>query len=291
MPLITADIARMHLQNMDAEIHSLHLTSDRNVIIYHATFPRQTGRIRDVPALFAVLCVSGFGTLRQKSALQDLEIELKPGAICITPPNTQGRFEVPDGTVIAIGLSVETVAESFGLDWPLKLKKETFSSVFRDSLVESTLMNVGYGAHKTPSDATLVHAAHMVTHQLLDDPFVEESLPNDAHPLSKDVIVKLEAFLQDNLDRHVSVEEMARFIGISRHHFSRRFKAATGKSPYQFAIQSKLEFAYAAIKEEESTSLLSIAQSLGYDSPSQFSKLFKKHFGFSPRLLRARHRA
>lgn len=291
MPLITADIARAHLHNMSAEVHALHVTSDRNVIVYHATFPGQIGRIRDIPVLFAVLCVSGFGILRQKSALQDLEVELEPGDICVTPPNTHGRFEVPDGTVIAIGLAVETVAESFGRDWPLKLKKETFSSVFRDPLVESTLMNVAYESHKTPSDATLIYAAHMVTHQLLDDPFVEECISSDVYPLSKDLVAELESFLRDNLDRHVSVEEMAKYVGISRHHFSRRFKAATGKSPYQFAIQGKLEFAFAAIKEEETTSILSIAQRLGYDSPSQFSKVFKKHFGFSPRLLRSKWRS
>ncbi|MEL6574132.1 MAG: hypothetical protein AAFQ64_21005, partial [Pseudomonadota bacterium] len=213
MPIVTADIARAHLERLNAEVHGLHVTSDRNVIVYHATFPAQTGQIRDIPALFATLCVSGFGSLRQTSALQNLEVDMTPGCICVTPPNTKGFFEVPEGTIIAIGLSVETVAESFGRDWPKKLKKETFSSAFRDPLVESTLMNVGYGNDKTPSDATLVHAAHMVTHQLLDDPFVEEPLPNDAHPLSKDVIAKLEAFLQDNLDRHVLVEEMARFVG------------------------------------------------------------------------------
>lgn len=290
MPIVTAEIARAHLERLNAEIHSLHVTSDRNVIVYHATFPAQTGQIRDIPALFAVLCVSGFGVLRQTSALQKLDIEMTPGCICVTPPNTKGYYEVPEGTVVAIGLSVEIVAESFGRDWPRKLKKETFSSAFRDPLVESTLMNVGYGNDRALSDATLVHAAHMVTHQLLDDPFVQETTENDAQPLSRDIVAKLESFLQDNLDRHVSVEEMARFVGISRHHFSRRFKAATGKSPYQFAIQGKLEFAWAAIKEEESASILSIAQRLGYDSPSQFSKVFKRHFGFPPRLLRSRHR-
>lgn len=111
------------------------------------------------------------------------------------------------------------------------------------------------------------------------------------YPLSTNVVAKFEAFLQDNLDRHVSVEEMARYVRKSRHHSCRRLKAATSKSPYQFAIQGKLLFAFSAIKEEETTSILSIAQRLGYDSPSQFSKRFEKYFGFWQRLRRTKRRA
>ena len=291
MPLIAADMARAHLMHMNADVHALHVTADRNVIVYHISTPEQAGTIRDIPALFVGLCVSGGGVLTQTSALQNLEIEVGPGSICVTPPNTQGRFEAPECTIITIGLAVETVAESFGRDWPLKLKKETFSSVFRDPLVESTLMNVGYGQGAQPSDATLVHAAHMVTHQLLDQPFAEEPVATDAHPLGKAAVARVEDILRENLNRHVSVDEMAQAAGISRHHFSRRFKAATGLSPYQFAIQGKLEFAFEAMKQEEAGNILSIAQSIGYNSPSQFSKLFKKHFGFSPGLWSSKRRS
>lgn len=292
MPLIAADIAREHLRNMNADVHALHMTSKRQVIVYHTTSPAQKGRIRDIPALFVGLCVSGGGVLRQTSPLQSLEVDVTLGCICVTPPNTRGSFEAPECSIVAIGLAVETVAESFGLDWPQKLKKETFSSAFRDPLVESTLMNVGYQRSNSPSDATLIHAAHMITHQLLDDPFTEEeAVSPDIHPLRKSTVAKVETFLEANLDRHVSVEEMAHVAGISRHHFSRRFKAATGASPYQFAIRGKLEYAYEAIQKEETSSILSISQRLGNDNPSQFSKLFKKHFGFSPRILRSKRRS
>ncbi|MEM7472583.1 MAG: AraC family transcriptional regulator [Pseudomonadota bacterium] len=285
--MITTEIAQARLQEMGAEVHSLKVTGDKKVLVFHATYPEHLGQIKSLPVLFVTMCVGGGGPMQQNTSLQFFESNIGPGDIGVVPPNAKGTGEWPEISVISIGIAVEAVAESFGDNWPTKLKKETFSKVFRDPLVESTLMNVGYSSASDMSDATIIHAAHMVTHQLLDQPFDEVAKPTDVAALNTAGLSRVKTFLSENLDRHVTVEEMASVTGISRHHFSRRFKAATGQSPHQFSIQQKLNHAADLLAEEESASVISIAQMIGYSNPAQFSKLFRRQFGLTPRTWRS----
>ncbi len=288
MGLLTIDIARARLEATQAEVHNLYVTEDQSVLLYRASYPAHVGHIRSLPALFVTMCVSGGGPMRQSTSLQLIEAEIAPGDIGLVPPNSKGAGEWPEISVITLGIAIESVSESFGDDWPQKLKRETFSKVFRDPLVESTLMSVGHTQAGDISDATLFHAAHMVTHQLLDQPFEPVAKSGEAFPLSGASLNRVKQLLAKNLDRHVTVEEMAATAGISRHHFSRRFKAATGQSPHQFAIHGKLEHAAHLLAEEENASVLSIAQKVGYCNPAQFAKLFRRQFGLSPRSWRSR---
>ncbi|MEM6907835.1 MAG: AraC family transcriptional regulator [Pseudomonadota bacterium] len=268
----------------------MHVTSDLQAMVYRANYPPQSAIVRKVPALFVSLVMTGGGRLRQKTSLQDLDMEVGPGDIGVAPPNASGTAHWPEMTVITVGIAVSSVSESFGQHWPEKLKKEVFTRLFRDPLVEATMMDVGYTRAGKIGDSTLLHAAHMIAHQLLDDPFecASEDAEDEVTPLSKDAVTRLHAHLDANLDRHVAVDEMAQLVGISRHHFSRRFKAATGISPHQFAIKGKLEHAANMLERDEGDSVISIAQKLGYANPAQFAKVFRRQFGLSPRKWRNR---
>lgn len=283
-------MVRQRLADVGSEAEHVHVTDDLKAMVYRASYPARTIKVRSVPALFVSLVVSGGGRMQQKTSLQNLDVELGPGDIGIAPPNASGTATYPDMTAISVGISVESVAESFGPNWPKKLKAEALTRRFRDPLVEATMMDVGYTRAGSVADSTLLHAAHMIAHQLLEDPFrAPESDPEEETvPLSGDALARLNTHLEANLERHVTVEEMAQLIGISRHHFSRRFKAATGQSPHQFAIRGKLDHAARLLQEEDSESVISIAQKFGYANPAQFSKVFRQHFGLSPRNWRRR---
>ncbi|WP_136442295.1 AraC family transcriptional regulator [Pacificoceanicola onchidii] len=89
------------------------------------------------------------------------------------------------------------------------------------------------------------------------------------------------AHLSSHLDRAVSIDDMALRSGMSRAVFHRKFKQATGLSPIQFVKSMRLN--NAAMKIAGGVSVNEAALEVGYVSPSQFSREFKRTYGESPR--------
>lgn len=88
-------------------------------------------------------------------------------------------------------------------------------------------------------------------------------------------------FLSSNLNKTVTIEEMADQIGMSRAVFHRKFKQATNMSPMQFVKSMRLN--NAAMKIAEGTNVSVAAMDVGYGSSSQFSREFKRMYGLSPK--------
>lgn len=89
------------------------------------------------------------------------------------------------------------------------------------------------------------------------------------------------AHLASNLDAPISIADLAIRAGMSRAVFHRRFKAATTMSPIQFVKAMRLNSA--AMKIAGGMTVNEAALGVGYVSPSQFSREFKRMYGQSPR--------
>ena len=87
-------------------------------------------------------------------------------------------------------------------------------------------------------------------------------------------------YLSSNLDKAVTIEDMAEQVGMSRAVFHRKFKQATTMSPIQFAKSMRLDSA--AMKMATGMSVNEAAFEVGYVSSSQFSREFKRMYGQSP---------
>lgn len=95
----------------------------------------------------------------------------------------------------------------------------------------------------------------------------------------------LKRFLRDNSHKNLALDELAEFTGLSRYHFSKKFRQHTGTSPLQYFTQMKMEQAAQMLQEGEQT-IRQISQTLGYEDPYYFSRLFKQHYGLAPRYYR-----
>lgn len=89
------------------------------------------------------------------------------------------------------------------------------------------------------------------------------------------------AHVSSNLDAAVSIDAMAARAHMSRAVFHRKFKQATTMSPIQFVKSMRLNTA--AMKIAGGITVNQAAQDVGYVSPSQFSREFKRMYGQSPR--------
>ena len=89
------------------------------------------------------------------------------------------------------------------------------------------------------------------------------------------------AHVSANLEEPVSIDDLANRAGMSRAVFHRRFKSATTMSPIQFVKSMRLN--HAALKIAGGMTVNEAAMEVGYVSPSQFSREFKRTYGKSPR--------
>lgn len=89
------------------------------------------------------------------------------------------------------------------------------------------------------------------------------------------------AHISAQLDAPISIDEMATRSGMSRAVFHRKFKQATTMAPIQFVKSMRLN--NAAMKIAGGMTVNEAALDVGYVSPSQFSREFKRMYGQSPR--------
>ena len=87
-------------------------------------------------------------------------------------------------------------------------------------------------------------------------------------------------YIHQNLDKPVSVEKLAEMVHMSRATFYEHFKAVMHISPLQYAKSMKLFQANKFIREGKNAS--EAGYLVGYNSPAQFSREFKRHFGYAP---------
>lgn len=83
-------------------------------------------------------------------------------------------------------------------------------------------------------------------------------------------------FIEDNLTRELSMDEVASSIAISYNYFSRRFREHTGYSFPEYVNLRRIERSKSYLRDP-SLKISEIAYKLGYSSASAFSRAFKKY--------------
>lgn len=87
-------------------------------------------------------------------------------------------------------------------------------------------------------------------------------------------------YIQANLAKEITVEELAVAASLSRFHFSRMFKASTGQSPSRFIGQQRLHLAKSLLVA--GNSIADVAHVCGFSSESNFVRSFRRATGRTP---------
>jgi AraC family transcriptional regulator len=83
------------------------------------------------------------------------------------------------------------------------------------------------------------------------------------------------------LDRDLTLAHLAREAGISRSHFSRAFRDATGRPPYRWLTERRIERAKDLLCSSGMTAA-QVGAAVGYPNPSHFGEVFRRHAGLTP---------
>ena len=89
-------------------------------------------------------------------------------------------------------------------------------------------------------------------------------------------------YLQQHFNETISVETLANLSGLSLSGFHSHFKKITSLSPLQYQKSLRLIEARRLIAQE-GRAITEAAYQVGYESPSQFSREYKRYFGHAPK--------
>ena len=98
---------------------------------------------------------------------------------------------------------------------------------------------------------------------------------------SGDIITKTILNMRNNLDKKLTVEDMALMHTLSVSHFSNLFRKATGMPAIDYFIHLKMQKA-CQLLYNDGAKIKDVAFNLGYDDPYYFSKLFLRATGQRP---------
>ena len=106
-------------------------------------------------------------------------------------------------------------------------------------------------------------------------------------PAAKGRVLEL---IEAKLDARLTVESLARELGLSVAHFARAFKETLGVPPHQFLLSARLDRARRML-ESPGVPLSVVAERTGFADQSHLTRHFKREYGITPgALLRARRR-
>ena len=96
--------------------------------------------------------------------------------------------------------------------------------------------------------------------------------------------------INDNMDNEdLSVDMIAREVGLSRVHLHRRMKELTNQTPHAFIRNTRLQYAEKLLSHSNKT-ISDIMFTCGFSNPASFSTMFKNLYGSSPRDYMQAHR-
>lgn len=99
-------------------------------------------------------------------------------------------------------------------------------------------------------------------------------------------ILKVLIHIDENLDEKINIENLANIACYSPFHFHKVFSALMNESVYQYIKRIRLEKASGKLAYSN-VDVTSIALDSGFDTPSSFTKAFKKFHGNPPKNFRA----
>ena len=94
-------------------------------------------------------------------------------------------------------------------------------------------------------------------------------------------IERVVEFIEQNFERNITVEDMARQAFLSPYYFQRKFREQTGQTPHEYLNRRRVAYAQHRLVFTED-SIASIAESAGFCSSSHCSSVFHKITGYYP---------
>jgi AraC family transcriptional regulator len=92
---------------------------------------------------------------------------------------------------------------------------------------------------------------------------------------------RITEFVQAKMEDDLSLDEMARSVGLSTAHFARMFRKSTGETPHQFVLRLRVDRAKAMLRVSDAR-VFDVAVACGFKTPQHFAQVFRDACSVSP---------
>ena len=144
--------------------------------------------------------------------------------------------------------------------------------------------------HKSPLlQSSMVRLSSALIRELLDG--LDRALPETYPAISIRQVQMAEEIMCARYEEPLTVEEIAREVGVSSRALQAAFRALRGRSPYSMLTFVRLTRARELLmRDDPSLSVSQIALASGFAHLGRFAALYRKHFGETPSATRLRAR-
>jgi AraC-like DNA-binding protein len=103
-----------------------------------------------------------------------------------------------------------------------------------------------------------------------------------ANGLSRWQLRRAMEYLEAHMTQDISLEEMAKLVGLSQSQFARSFKISTGLPPYKWFLDARIKRAQELLLHGKEPIAL-VAIQTGFADQSHFTKTFRRATGATPK--------
>lgn len=258
------------------------------------TATRQPAIIEVTPPIHTVtIQLRGSGPVRWKLGRQTIRSLGRPGGVSITPALESSEYEYPADLEILnwffAPVFLESIAEavmerspgSLDIRGGITLHDPFLRRIGRSLAAE--MMAPTFASRLYADSLNLQAAIHVIRrHSNLRTARIGRT-----PTLAPANLERAREFIRAHAAENVSLNRIAREVGLSACHFARTFKAQTGQSPYRFLLEVRIELAQAMLQGTRE-SIATIAERTGFSSHSHLTSVFRKLTGITPKQFRSR---
>jgi AraC family transcriptional regulator len=156
---------------------------------------------------------------------------------------------------------------------------------FFDEPLRSTLRKLrGCLIADTPPDSMYVESLCMLAAiELCRLPAPREGEPG---VLGEQITGRVVDYIMQNLNKDISLKDLANVANLSRFHFLRAFKRATSETPYQHLLRRRIERAQELLRSDR-MKIAEIASAVGFKNSNRLTTAFLRIMNCTPSAFRA----
>ncbi|WP_291298594.1 helix-turn-helix domain-containing protein [Elioraea sp.] len=157
-----------------------------------------------------------------------------------------------------------------------------------DPFLAALLARIGNASlHRVPLDRLLCESIERVTALHLLSTYGESRIDAGTATMPPRRLRAVRAWVEEKLAEEMTLDDLAAAAGMSRFHFARAFRAATGVSPWRYVTERRIARARDLLLGSDMP-VGSVAAAVGFATASHFAQAFRALTGEAPTAFRKR---
>ena len=214
-------------------------------------------------------------------------LKTTPGAIWINPPKTPFSHHISEPCYfIILAVNEQELLDSCTLNLPAKdlrflnnynVHDETIRGIIDLFMIEAKSgARNGYAYRK---NLLALLSTHYILHYSNYSDLT--SANTELSKFDRRQVDKVDRYIDQNISRHITVEDLADLLHCSKFYFLREFKKLVGITPYQYLLNKRLDQAQTLLHTQPGN-IAAVGLELGFSDQAHFTRAFKQRFGLTP---------